>query len=133
MTELEQRLKEQLFPKKAFTGESIEQEVLKPLNELSEVINEVREKIGLELLREAVAIASEASVAESLNGFKLQLKEILDLGSNYEGLTSVLNELNDKVDALSVNVSTYLEQAKDVADLEAATLMKLNAYLDKAV
>jgi hypothetical protein len=133
MRSVEERLKQRLFPMKPLTGESVERDILAPLNTLSTQVNLIREQVAVTLLREAVELASDVQVAESLDDFTQQLQTISALGQNYTGLTGVLDRLSDKVDGLVAAVQGYMERADQVAQLEQVTLSKLNAYLDQVM
>ena len=121
-------LMEMLYPKKAFTAEGLQRDVLEPLNSLSAVIEEIRGRLTTELLRESVSIANEAEVAKSLNGFKLQLDEIREIARD-SGFMVVLDSLNMKVEAMITAFNTYLMKSVELDELEREVLLRLKTKL----
>jgi CII-binding regulator of phage lambda lysogenization HflD len=130
MSTKEQQLKELLFPKKPLSSEVLEQDILVPLNELGSAVNEIREKIALTLVREAVEIASEVE-AERSSDLQRYLTELLRLQEEYVGFADAVNVLNGRVEGLTQSVKQYLDKANDLVDQEQLTLAKLNAWLAK--
>lgn len=122
-------LMKKLFPKKSFTAAGLQRDVLEPLNSLSAVIEEIRGRLTTELLWESVSLANEAEVAKSLNGFKLQLDELLAQAQGYEGLTSVLDALSVKIDGLLASLNTYLTASAELDGLEREVLLQLKTKL----
>jgi hypothetical protein len=128
----EDTLREILFPAKPLSAESVERDILTPLNDLTEGLNTLRQQLSLDLLKEAVELANSAEVAQRTTAIADIRLAVLQLQDTYPTVPPLIEALQEPLATLTTHVLTiltYLERLAANVELERDVLLKLQAKL----
>jgi hypothetical protein len=125
----EDQLKELLFPIKPLSAESVERDILTPLNTLTEGLNTLRQQLSLDLLKEAVELANAAEVTQRTTTIQDIRLAVLQLQESYPDLVDTLTALQTQVATVMTQFTNYLIHQEQVRELEAELLTQLHTYM----